>query len=287
MIKLKGDDKTFVFEYKKGMHLIVENEYTKEIVEFLQSYFSLKKKTKGVVYDENDDVIKTNDFEFVYYPFNSNIEDNFEFKSKTIFSTEISSIIASNPEKFTSVEIIRKNLEGLFTDSGFYELKKILQQGVDNKLIIDTTNFEIQKILNNICIDGSYMQDEEKYKIVYNLLIYLNRNNKSIVYIDFPISDKSIKWINYLSESNLNTMILVNNICCDNSLSSLFNSLLIINNSDNMISITKDKTESNLISYLLHPYIMNNRDYQTEKNIEIIDYFDNKNISFSVEFTIN
>ena len=57
-------------------NILVSSNYKREIIECLQSYFVNKKKTKCIVYDEDNEIIKMDDLSFVYLTSDYLIDNN-------------------------------------------------------------------------------------------------------------------------------------------------------------------------------------------------------------------
>ena len=67
----------------------------------------------------------------------------------------------------------------------------------------------MSKILQTLQIECSSLNKIQQLLILYNLLLYLNRNSFNIIYLDFPINDYCIKWLNSIDKNN-NTILISN-----------------------------------------------------------------------------
>lgn len=278
-MKIVSDDNTFVIPLKQNnKNILVSSNYKREIIECLQSYFVNKKKTKCIVYDEDNEIIKMDDLSFVYLTSDYLIDNNFEFKPKTIMNSEIAEFINNNPECFLSIENLRKDFDNLLTDKGFYMLKRILNVGIKKEITFEVNDFNLNVLLQTISIDNSYLNETEKYIIVLNLLLYENRDRINVVYIDDHINEQLINWINIQKN---NTYFLLEN-ANTNNIPEGFN-LIILSNNNHVIECELEDYKIKVLSYMNHDIVKANLTLQNEKNIEIYDEFNDQNSTFFIK----
>ena len=282
MIKMKTDDGVLIIPPAEGIHLIASNQYTDLMIRCLASYFGQKKKTICVAVDEDDDVINNKEIAFVYFPAAESIDQWFEFKQKTPMNTEFTEMIGTNPEMFMSMETVREGIKGLLTDSGMYRFREILQHGTNINLCIDLLNYDIHSIVSNLHIDTEELSSEQKYMLAYNLFLYLNRNRCTIIYIDFKVTDDVSDWLQSKRAGNRLFLISNENVTTP---ASIYDSMIIPSISDHVSTISAGIEQTGLYSYLFHPIVRANMNYQTEKNIEFMSQFMDANTTFSIEFT--
>ena len=285
MMRIKSDDSTIIIPVNSGLHIIYENNIKDELLTNLNSYFGQKKKTKCIVFNEDNELISPKDAEFIYISSKENLDNIFNFKSKTLLNDSIENFIDENPNMFCSIDRIREELRNLLTDKGMFKIKRVLEYGTNINLNFETTNFAISKILQNLIIDVSYIKQSEQFIILYNLLLFINRNKFNVVYIDFPIDNDSIDWLKSI-ESN-NNIILVSNESIEDYMAKEFESMIILTNNNFVEQIDLEKEKSSLLSYALHPIVFNHPEYQNEKIVEIIDMFTDKTTCFFVKFITN
>ena len=190
------DEEHYFFVPNSGLNIICEREYKHDLINDLYSYFNQKKKNKCVVLDDDNNVISNKDVEFIYISYNENLDGIFDFKLKTMLNNELSLFIESNNEMFTSIERIRLDIYELLSDTGMFKFIQILENGLDIKIDLTPLNFTLSKILQTLQIECSSLNKIQQLLILYNLLLYLNRNSFNIIYLDFPINDYCIKWLN-------------------------------------------------------------------------------------------
>ena len=92
-----------------------------------------------------------------------------------------------------------------------YQLRKILSAKINHTIEFQIDNFDIGKLLEMISIKNEGLTELREYLMLYNLMIFLNRDKNCIVYIDLPINDEVIQWMKgYLKEDIL--FLVLNNI---------------------------------------------------------------------------
>ena len=126
MMIIKSNEHTLIIPVHRGLHLIHEMNCKYELLECLNSYFTLKKKTKCIIMDDDHDLISPKDVQFVYISSKEDISSIFDFKPKTLLNSELEKFINENPESYRSIESVRNYLRELLTDEGMYKFMNIL-----------------------------------------------------------------------------------------------------------------------------------------------------------------
>ena len=230
-------------------------------------------------------MISPKDAEFIYISSKENLDTIYNFKSKTLLNDSIENFINENPTMFYSIDKIREELRNLLTDKGMFKIKQVLENGTNLNLNFETTNFTISKILQNLIIDVTSIKQTEQFIILYNLLLFVNRNKFNVIYIDFPLDNDSIDWLNSIKSSN--NIILVSNESIEDYMAKEFESMIILTDNNFIEEIDLEIEKSNLLSYALHPIVFKHPEYQNEKIIEIIDMLSDEKTSFFVKFITN
>lgn len=282
-MKVKTDNEVYTIPVDSGIHLLVLNERSESVIDCLTNYFVQKKKNKAVVFDNEGDVVNQKEVSFIYYPSSENIETLFTLKPKTTINTELSNLMIHNAESFQSVEYIRNGLEELLTDRGMIKFKKILEKDTGLYLNMDTSNFDLTRLIQSLNIDTEVLKREELYMILYNLLIFLNQNTFNIIYIDFKVTEAVSNWL--IKKKNSNNLILINNECAVPPLSYVYDSAIVLSDYDYVETIDVSCEQTGLISYLFHPTVRANLMYQTEKNKNFMSRFDDDSCTFLINFT--
>lgn len=284
-MKIVSDDDVFVLPLDKNFkNIIVTNEHKEKFINCLESYFVSKKKNKCMIY-ENDSVLNTNDLNFIYLSNDISLDSNMELKQKTILNNSIAEIINNNQEYFLSLENIRNELLELQTDKGMFRIQEIISKGLDEAIKIEFKEFNISSLLQMFWIDGSFLKESTKQIVLLNILLYEKRDKTNLVYIDNYVDDNLY---NRIDKQSNNNYFLIDNDAIINSPD--YYDLIILSNNDH---ITFDEVNNNhikVLSYMNHPFIMNNRSLQNEKNVELFNnYYDNSSTFFirnsSVELT--
>ena len=284
MMKVICEDSIFLLPEDNQMNILSRN-CQKKLIECFEMYFNKKKKNYCKIYDCEGKEINNKEVSFIYFPYRIGVEQNFIFKPKSFLNTELTEFIKENPLQFTSFENIRENLKECMTDKGMYQIRKILGNQIDQSIDLKLQNFEIEQLLSMLEINTEKLTLSDQYKILYNLLIFENRNKYSIVYIDFPIHEQDLKWLkSYMRE---NIFLLINNDClqCDITESIKAFSMILLSDKDYMEKQEYDIREFNVISYLQNEYIMQHMDQQTEKNIRLFKEFEDINTTFYLLFS--
>lgn len=285
-MKIIYNESTYLIPEKNIIN-VVSGRTQKQLVDCLDMYFNKKKKNYCRIYDSLDSEISNQDISFVYIPYGNEIEQNFLLKPKSYLNNEISHFIEENPLDFLSFENIRNNLKECVSDRGMFTLKNILKQEIDSDFEISLNDFNIHNLLSMLKIDMSQLSLSDCYKILYNLILFENKNKFSIVYIDFPIYEKDLKWLKSHMKDNLLFLIDNDIIHCDISTEIKNFSMIILSDQDYIETQEYDIREFNTISYLQNDFILQHLDMQTEKNIRLIKDFNDKNTTFYLLFSDN
>lgn len=283
-LKCLDSENTFLLPIKNKINILVTNKYKDELIGILESYFLNKKKTKVSVKDHTGETILPKDFNFIYVPYSKDIEGNFSFKPKTTFNTEFGNVIKENSIYFLSIEKIRDSARELLTDKGMFAIMKILNHGLNNPVSINLNGFELSNILQMYHVGNDYLTEEEKYIMLYNLLLYVNRDENNIVYIDFPITEQVTSWLNTI-KLDKNYIFLENESIQIKEFDQLESTAIIkLSNKDFLEEIKINKKSIINLTYIFHSFISQNINQQTQKNIELYRLFDDKNSTFLIEF---
>ena len=256
----------------------------KDIIDCFTNQFVKKKRNYCKVLDSENQPIKPTELSFIYYPYGSDINSNFEFGTKSIFNIETTNLIQENENDFKSFELIREGLRSLTTDHGMYKLREILTRNIECNVNLEMSNFDMSKLLSTLEINTENISIDEQYAMVYNLLLFINRNQFNVVYIDFPITQTVLKWLKSFDQDNV--LFLLNNDCmaCDTVQELNKIAMLIVSNKDYIEKYEYDLNQFNNISYIQNPYIMLHKQQQTEKNIRLMEQFEDKNTTFYLTF---
>ena len=282
MMIIKSNEHTLIIPVYRGLHLIHEMNCKYELLECLNSYFALKKKTKCIIMDDDHELINPKDVQFVYISSKEDISSIFDFKPKTLLNSELEKFINENPESYRTSESVRNYLRELLTDEGMYKFMNILGNGISIDLELKTTNFTVSKLLQSLKFETDQMTIQQQFIILYNLLLYVSRNQFTIVYIDFEIDNESMEWLKRIQSPN--RIILVSNEAIDDNDAEEFDSMIVLTTNDFVETLEIDKNNANIISYVLHPIVLKHPEYQTEKIIQILSLFEDKSSTFYVEF---
>lgn len=256
----------------------------KDIIDCFINQFVKKKRNYCKVLDSENQSIKPTELNFIYYPYGSDINSNFEFGTKSIFNIETTNLIQENENDFKSLEFIREGLRNLTTDHGMYKLREILTRNIECNINFEMSNFDVSKFLSMLDISLDDVSNGERYVMVYNLLLFINRNQFNVIYIDFPITQTVLKWLKSFDQDNI--LFLLNNdyIVCDSIKELEKLSMLIVSDKDYIEKYEYDLNQFNNISYIQNPYTMLHKQQQTEKNIRLMEQFEDKNTTFYLTF---
>lgn len=282
-MKIVSDENIFIISFKENNKIVlVSSGFKKELIECLQMYFVSKKKSKCIIYDEEGSIKKMDDICFIYLASDISLDNNCEFKQKTIMNTEFSEFISNNPECFISIENIRKNMDNLLTDKGFYMLKKILCKGINKDISFEINDFNINSLLQMLSIDDISLTETEKTIMLLNLLIYENRNSVNIVYVDRNFNQEMNDWI---EKQDKNTYFIVDSEAILSAPSNY--DLIILSNKDHLIEHELDDDEIKTLVYMNHDIIKANLSLQNEKNVELFNRFNDQSSTFFIKTIIN
>lgn len=277
MMKIKSDSSFYTIPFQSNITIALDNIYLADAIDCLNSYFVKKKKNKCVVYDNEEEIIKNDDL-FLININSHSVDDQLQFQEKTVFNEEISEIIRENQLDFMSVDNIIKSIKGLLTDKGVYALKRILSINTDINIEIKMSEFSVEKILSMLSIESDELTSTKKLIIVYNLLIYLNRDKAIVIYINEEIDDVLANWINKTSVSSKNVYFLINSMNYNSEI--LFDEILLLTNKKELRKTIINKSECEEIIYALSSWTIKNISFQKEK---IVNYYkDFYNSDFSV-----
>lgn len=256
----------------------------KDIIDCFINQFVKKKRNYCKVLDSENQSIKPTELNFIYYPYGSDINSNFEFGTKSIFNIETTNLIQENENDFKSLEFIREGLRNLTTDHGMYKLREILTRNIECNINFEMSNFDVSKFLSMLDISLDDVSNGERYVMVYNLLLFINRNQFNVIYIDFSITQTVLKWLKSFDQDNI--LFLLNNdyIVCDSIKELEKLSMLIVSDKDYIEKYEYDLNQFNNISYIQNPYTMLHKQQQTEKNIRLMEQFEDKNTTFYLTF---
>lgn len=280
-MKMKTLDQIYYLPVTSGLHLIYEFDNRKELLNCLISYFGQKKKTKCVVLDDEDHLISPKEAELIYFP-KRELSTVFDFKPKTELNNELTVFISENQEKYMAIEKIRDDLKDLLTDHGMYRYRKILSDGTDMNLKMDTSNFNVSTILQNLRIDADLLSEQEQMITLYNLYRYIHRKQFCIIYIDFAVDLSTLDWLKNIS--NPNTLILVENESVHANYAKEFDSLIAVKASEPVEEIELSVEYAESISYLFHPVVLRYPVYQNEKILDLMTLFRDFDSTFLIKF---
>ena len=256
----------------------------KDIIDCFTNQFVKKKRNYCKVLDFENQTNKPTEHNFIYYPYGSDINSNFEFGTKSIFNIETTNLIQENEKDFKSFELIREGFRNLLTDHGMYKVREILKRNIECNIDLEISDFEVSKFLSMLDINIGEIPVDQQYIMVYNLLLFINRNQFNVVYIDFPITQTVLKWVNSFDQDNI--LFLLNNdrMVCDSVRELDKFAMLIVSDKDYIEKYEYDSNQFNDISYIQNPYTMLHKWQQTEKNIRLMEQFEDKNTTFYLTF---
>ena len=163
-----------------------------------------------------------------------------------------------------------------------FKFIQILENGLDIKIGLTPLNFTLSKILQTLQIECSSLNKIQQLLILYNLLLYLNRNSFNIIYLDFPINDYCIKWLNSIDKNN--NIILISNDSVEIIDGLSLDGMIVLSNSNNVSNIEINNNEIRGYSYALNSTIAKFSEYQSEKILRIMNQFDYRDTSFFIKF---
>lgn len=281
MMKIKTDEYNYLLPLKTGINILIENDCSEEIITCLISYFGNKKKTSCSILDDDNNIILPKEFEFIYIPSKENIINNYHFKEKSVINNYLSELINKHPELFNSIDRVRQDIEYLLTDSGIYNLKRIMNKNLDININIDIEDFDISSILEMLYITNEGIDKSEMVASIYNILMTDTAIVNRIIYIDFPIKDKLMRWINNLDNKDI---IIINSTSIIEEFRLSNCSAIIISEGELFNEIDLSCDDLGRFIYMTKPYIINNISYQKEENILFLTNFTDKNTTYLVNF---
>lgn len=278
--------------YEESVYLIPEDNNIvvlagakqKDIIDCFTNQFVKKKRNYCKVLDSENQLIKPTELNFVYYPYGSDINSNFEFGTKSIFNIETTNLMQENENDFKSFELIREGLRRLTTDHGMYKLREILTRNMQCNIDFEMSDFDISKFLSMLDINVDDISVDKQYIMVYNLLLFVSRNQFNVVYIDFPITQTVLKWLKSFDQDNILFLLNNDNMACDSIEELAKFAMLIVSDKDYIEKYEYDLIQFNNISYIQNPYTMLHKQQQTEKNIRLMEQFEDKSTTFYLTF---
>lgn len=256
----------------------------KDIIDCFTNQFIKKKRNYCKVLDSENQSIKPTELNFIYYPYGSDINSNFEFGTKSIFNIETINLVQENENDFKSFELIREGFRNLLTDHGMYKLREILTRNIGCIINFEISDFDISKFLSMLGINVDDISLDKQYIMVYNLLLFVSRNQFNVVYIDFPITQIVLKWLKSFDQDNILFLLNNDNMACDSIEELEKFAMLIVSNKDYIEKYEYDLNQFDNISYIQNPYTMLHKQQQTEKNIRLMEQFEDKNTTFYLIF---
>lgn len=281
-MKIVSDNNTFIIPLINKKTILVFKEYKREIIDCLSTYFLSNKKTKCIVYDDDGIKISTNEINLIYLPDDLSLNNNLSLNLKTIMNQEISEIINENPEKFLSIDRIRKELSELITDEGIIKLNKIMENGISEPLQVVFKGLNINTMLQMFEIENELLTESQKQIIIINLLLYVHRNEINIVLLDKNIDYNTVNWINSNKE---NTYFVIDNESLTNYYEGF--DIVVLSNQDHMICYEDTDDRIQVISYMNHNLIKTNMSLQKDKNVEIFDQYNDQTSTIFIQNSSN
>ena len=276
-MKIKMGDDVFIIPESNNPIIVDFNGYKNLLIDSLNSYFLQKKKTKCKVFDDSGNEIRCDEANFIYVPKDVPIDNNMELKNKSVINNILTEFIQNNSDDFLSMDMIREGIRNLVTDKGMYKAVRIMTKGVSIDLKVEYSDTKISYIIESLLLEDSLTNNSDRIIYLYNLLLYLNRENFNIVLVDSNLTENMERWIKEtMSENNI---ILIDNEFCDYVRNDCYN-LLSLSNQNFCEELLINEKNISLYSYLLHPVVRKNKQYQMEKNREIITEIADENITF-------
>lgn len=285
MMKMIKNDSVFIIPEYESIILLIMNQCGKKVIQNLQEFFGKKKKNACKLISDDGEIILPNDYNFIYIPYDTSIDNNLDLKEKTTMNVELTKFIEENPEMFTSMDRLRNNIHELKTDIGMYRLYKIMKTGIIHDIKCQVQNIDISKLLSFYTLNNDELLESEKYILLYNIMLYETRNENNIIYIDFPIDEITLEWINKQNKENkifiLNHNQIINNKLCSKIEKS---SILLMSNKDYLETYEYDIKQISYISYIFHPFVIQNMSFQNQEIIQLFSQFDDENTTFYLKF---
>ena len=165
-----------------------------------------------------------------------------------------------------------------------YRLREILTRNIQCNVNFEISDFDISKFLSMLDINADGISVDKQYIMVYNLLLFVSRNQFNVVYIDFPITQTVLKWLKSFDQDNILFLLNNDNMVCDSFEELEKFAMLIVSNKDYIEKYEYDLNQFSNISYIQNPYTMLHKQQQTEKNIRLMEQFEDKNTTFYLTF---
>lgn len=274
---IKMSDDVFVIPDSNSPIIVEFNGYKDQLIDCLNSYFLQKKKTRCKVFDDFGNEIRCDDANFIYVLKDVSIDNNMELKNKSVINNILTEFIKENPDDFLSIDMIRNGIRSLVTDKGMYKAIRLMTRGIPTDLKVDYGDTKISNIIESLLLEDSLINNSDRIIYLYNLLLYLNREKFNIVLLDSNFTENVERWIKETTSEN--NMILIDNDSCDCVRNNCYN-LLSLSNQNFCEELLINEKNISLYSYLLHPVVRKNKQYQMEKNREIITEIADENITF-------
>ena len=96
-----------------------------------------------------------------------------------------------------------------------YKLREILTRNIQCNINLEISDFDISKFLSMLDINADGISVDKQYIMVYNLLLFVSRNQFNVVYIDFPITQTVLKWLKSFDQDNILFLLNNDNMVCD------------------------------------------------------------------------
>lgn len=254
--------------------VVLAGSEQKDIIDCFTNQFVKKKRNYCKVLDSENQPIKPTELNFIYYPYGNDINSNFEFGTKSIFNIETTNLMQENENDFKSFELIREGFRNLLTDHGMYKLREILTRNIGCNINFEISNFDMSKFLSMLDINVDDISVDKQYIMVYNLLLFINRNQFNVIYIDFPITQTTLKWLKSFDQDNILFLLNNDNMACDSIEELEKFAMLIVSDKDYIEKYEYDLKQFSNISYIQNPYTMLHKQQQTEKNIRLMEQFE-------------
>lgn len=276
-MKVSFDEYNYYLPEYEHVLVINESDDSLRLLSKLNEYFGKKKKSVCKVVSDDNQKYLVDDYEFLYVPWQSSIEANYEFKLKTLFNDYLTNEIKNNEDAFGCVEMIRNNLRNLITDKGMFSFYKHLIEGINNQIIFSINNFDVASIISNLEIEFGNDNYLDQYLGVYNIAFQVNRDKLLLVYIDAPINDALLSWINTVTTNN--KIFVLNGEFCSNKIFTNL-SYYICNNTFSCYCNEIEFDEFINLQYVFNPFILRNIRLQNQNILDLYRQFDDINISF-------
>lgn len=280
MMKIKSLDteNIYILPLETEINIIDTKNYKEDLIQSLTSLASGKRKTSAILLDEANEIIHKFDCNFIYAASTESIDSNYQLKPKSAFNTELVEFITNNSEKFMSIEKIREGCQGLLSDQGIYQFSRILNFGLNQKLEFKVDDFNLASILQMLQIEtnASY---KEKFMMLYNLMMFVNRDKTNIIYIDFPVDDTVLDWIYIVKAPN--TYFLIENEAIEEISTIQGNvNFIRLSNCDYKEEFDVHNEDISRLSYIFHSFVVRNIKQQSKKNIDLYRLFSDEKTTF-------